>query len=123
MRIGMQLYTLRDYCKTTEDFAETLKKVADIGYKFVQVSGTCAYEAEWLKEQLDKNGLACPLTHYDQEKMINTPEATVSFHNVFGCKHIGLGGVHGFFGDLTAFDPFLPASSRRQRRSTTSDPW
>ena len=32
MILGAQLYTLRDYCKTTEDFAETLKKVADIGY-------------------------------------------------------------------------------------------
>ena len=30
MEIGAQLYTVRDYAKTTEDFAETLKKIADI---------------------------------------------------------------------------------------------
>ena len=52
MEIGAQLYTVRDFCKTPEDFAETLKKVADIGYRTVQVSGTCAYEPEWLAEQL-----------------------------------------------------------------------
>ena len=31
MRIGAQLYTVREYMKNLDDFAETLKKVADIG--------------------------------------------------------------------------------------------
>ena len=62
MKIGAQLYTLRDYCKTLEDFSETLKKVADIGYTTVQVSGTCAYEADWLAEQLKNTGLTCGIT-------------------------------------------------------------
>lgn len=44
MRIGAQFYTVRDFCKTTEALAETLKKVADIGYEYVQISGTCAYD-------------------------------------------------------------------------------
>jgi sugar phosphate isomerase/epimerase len=56
MEIGAQLFTLRDYCKTLPDFAETLTKVADIGYKTVQVSGVCPYEPEWLAEQLKKTG-------------------------------------------------------------------
>ena len=43
MEIGAQFYTLRDFCKDTYSFAETLKKVADIGYKAVQISGTCGY--------------------------------------------------------------------------------
>lgn len=33
MEIGAQLYTLRDFCKTTEAFAETLRRVADIAIK------------------------------------------------------------------------------------------
>ena len=32
MEIGAQLYTVREFCKTLEDFEETLKKIADIGY-------------------------------------------------------------------------------------------
>jgi hypothetical protein len=39
MIAGVQMYTLRDYCKTVKDTAVTLKKVRDIGYKTVQVSG------------------------------------------------------------------------------------
>lgn len=63
MRIGAQLYTVREHCKTLEDFALSLKKVADIGYTTVQVSGTCAFDPAWLKAELDKNGLECVLTH------------------------------------------------------------
>ena len=63
MIIGAQLYGLRDFTKTLDDFKETLKKVADIGYTSVQVSGTCAYEGEWLAEALKEAGLTCDLTH------------------------------------------------------------
>ena len=44
MKIGAQFYTIRDFCKTPEALAESLQKVADIGYTTVQISGTCAYE-------------------------------------------------------------------------------
>ena len=59
MKIGAQLYTLHEYTKTLEDFEETLKKVAEIGFKYVQVSGVCEYTPEWLKEKLEKylNGI------------------------------------------------------------------
>ena len=38
MQIGAQFYTIREFCKTPEDLALSLKKVADIGYKTVQIS-------------------------------------------------------------------------------------
>lgn len=91
MKVGAQLYTLKNFCKTTEDFAETLKKVADIGYTTVQVSGTCGYEADWLAEELKKNGLTCDLTHYSFDEMVADPAAVADFHEKFGCKYIGVG--------------------------------
>lgn len=96
MKIGVQLYTVRDFCKTTDDFAETLKKVADIGYTSVQVSGTCGYEADWLVEKLAENGLTCDLTHYSFDKMLADPSAVVDFHSKFGCKYIGVGCLPGW---------------------------
>ena len=41
MTLGAQLYTTHALCETTEGLAETLARVADIGYKTVQVSGDC----------------------------------------------------------------------------------
>ena len=69
MQIGAQLYTVRHHCQNLDDFALTLRKVADIGYRTVQVSGTCAFDARWLKEQLDQNGLQCVLTHTSADRL------------------------------------------------------
>ena len=95
MEVGAQLYTVRDYCKTLDDFALTLRKVADIGYRTVQVSGTCAYDAEWLKKELDRNGLRCVITHIPADKLQNETAQVIADHHTFECDHIGL-GWYGF---------------------------
>lgn len=90
MKIGAQFYTLRDFCKNLDDFAETLKKVADIGYKTVQISSTCDFEAEWLKNQLKINGLSCVITHTQPDKLLSDIKRVAKEHTVFGCNNIGL---------------------------------
>lgn len=106
MEIGAQLFTLRDYCKTLPDFAETLKRVADIGYKTVQVSGTCAYEPEWLKEQLEATGLRCVLTHSDPNRIRTDAARVTEEHAVFGCRYIGIGCMPGALEQPEDYDRF-----------------
>ena len=72
MRIGAQMYTVRDSCQTLEGFAESLRRIADIGYRIVQVSGTCPFEGAWLKQQLDRNGLTLSLIHISPGRGIRT---------------------------------------------------
>ena len=95
MQIGAQFYTIRDFCKTPDDLALSLKKVADIGYKTVQISGTCPYDPQWLKEQLDANGLKCVLTHIAADRLQADAAAVAKDHDVFGCDYVGL-GAYGF---------------------------
>ena len=97
MEIGAQFYTVRQQCQNLEDFALSLKKVADIGYRTVQISGTCPYPADWLKENLEKNGLRCVLTHIPVPRLTEELDQVIADHRVFGCHHIGLG--------WWAFDP------------------
>lgn len=112
MEIGAQFYTIRDYCRNLDDFSESMKKVADIGYQYVQISGTCAYEPQWLKEQLDKNGLRCVLTHIPADKLIHQPQQVAKDHEIFGCDHVGL----GYFGfDETNADCTLEAFTKQYR--------
>ena len=91
MKIGAQLYTVRDYTKDLEGFSKTLEKIADIGYKYVQVSGTCPFEAEWLKAELDRNGLECPLTHTAPDKIVGETDLVIDGHKIFGAKYVGIG--------------------------------
>lgn len=92
---GAQLYTVRDFCKTVDDFAETLKRVADIGYTTVQVSGTCDFDARWLAEQLKVNGLKCVLTHTKPHRILNETDTVCDEHRLFGCHNVGLGMIPG----------------------------
>jgi len=91
MIVGAQFYTLRESCKDLEGFAESLARVADIGYTTVQISGICSYEPQWLDEQLKKNGLKCVLTHKSLDLMKEDATSLCKEHDVYGCKYIGLG--------------------------------
>jgi len=97
MRTGAQFYTIREFCKTLDDFSESLKRVADIGYEYVQISGTCAYEGEWLDAQLKAAGLKCVITHTPAPALQEDPAGVAAKHDAFGCKCVGLGGF-GFGG-------------------------
>lgn len=91
MRVGAQLYTVRAFTKTPEDLAETLKRIADIGYRTVQVSGTCPYEPAWLSDRLRENGLECVITHVPAARFTEDPAGLCVDHRIFGCGYIGLG--------------------------------
>lgn len=91
MEIGAQFFTVRNLCQTLDGLADTLKRVADIGYKTVQISGTCPFEGEWMKEQLARNGLRCVLTHTPVPRLTGELEQVIRDHETFGCENIGLG--------------------------------
>ncbi len=91
METGAQLYTVREFCKTLEDFSTTLAKIAGIGYRTVQVSGTCPFDAEWLRDQLKRNGLRCVLTHTPKDLLTSDTERVIRDHDLFDCKYVGLG--------------------------------
>ncbi|MBQ4383046.1 MAG: sugar phosphate isomerase/epimerase [Firmicutes bacterium] len=91
MKVGAQLYTVREFMQDLPSVEESLKKVADMGYKYIQLSGGCPFDPEWMREQLDKNGLTCVLTHYRGPALTDDPEAVVKEHDILGCKYIGLG--------------------------------
>lgn len=105
MEIGAQLYTIKDYCKNLDELSLSLKKIADIGYKYVQISGTCPFEAKWLKKELDKNGLKCVLTHNPFDRIINDTVSLSKEHDVLGCKYVGLG--HYAWDDNQTFEKFF----------------
>lgn len=93
MKIGVQFWTLREHSKDLNGLSESLKRVADMGYTTVQISGVCEYTPEWLNEELNKNGLRCVLTHTSYDRVKNEPLAVLNEHKAFGCNYVGLGSM------------------------------
>ena len=120
MQIGAQFYTLREFCRTPEGIAECLKRIADIGYPTVQISGTCPFDPIWLKQELDKNGLTCVLTHTPPGELQKDPVQVARNHSAFGCDLVGL-GYYGFKEEkgetvenfLQTYNPVVEALTRQ----------
>jgi len=93
--VGCQLYSLREYTKTPEDAAETLKKVAAMGYTAVQVSGFGVKDAKEIVKMCDDNGLAIGSTHMGWPRFQNELDALIEEHQIMKCKHPAVGGVPG----------------------------
>ena len=92
MEIGIQLYSLRDHLTGGEVSKKTLKTVADIGYKNVELAGFCGFEADEFKTILSDLGLKVVSAHigYDDVKPENINE-TIEKYKYFDCPNLGIG--------------------------------
>ena len=90
-KLAVQLYTLRDFCKTPVDIAATLAKVAAMGYRAVQASAMGPIEPKELRKILDVNGLTCCATHKPWEKLRDETQKQIDDHHTIGCQYTALG--------------------------------
>jgi sugar phosphate isomerase/epimerase len=69
-KIGLQLYTVRSEMK--KDFAGTLGKVANIGYREVEFAGYFDHSPQEIRKLLDSLGLAAPSAHVAYDTLGDT---------------------------------------------------
>jgi sugar phosphate isomerase/epimerase len=115
-RIAAQLYTLREFTKTPEDVAKTMKKVREIGYEAVQVSGMGPIDPKELKKIVDGEGLYICTTHIPYQKMVDTPEVVIEEHQLWGCKHPAIGGMPGEYRNAEGYHRFAKEASEVGKR-------
>ena len=95
--MAIQLYTLRDFIQTAEDFDSTLARLEAMGVKDVQISAIGDIPAETQREILDKHGIKVCVTHKNFEWMENDTQGLIEHHRIIGCDAIGLGSAPGEF--------------------------
>lgn len=91
--VGAQLYTVRDYAKTLPDIAKTLKKVADIGYTAVQISGFGPADPKDIVKLIQDNSLTVASTHTGWPEFLNDLDGVIEVHKLYGCSHPAIGGL------------------------------
>ena len=94
--IGAQLYGYRDECETLEGLDVCLRKISEIGYKAIQVSGLKTItDGKAIKKIADKYGLEIYVTHVAYKKMIEDFESVVQYQKDLGCNVVGIGCWEG----------------------------
>jgi sugar phosphate isomerase/epimerase len=116
--LAAQLYTVRQFTKTPADVAVTLRKVREIGYRAVQVSGFGPIDKRELRKLLDDNGLVCACTHLGFEQMRDQTAQVIEEHHTLGCAHIAVGSMPGSYrgGGAEGFSRFAREASEVARR-------
>ena len=82
MEYGVQMYSVRDLAKV--DLAEALKKVAELGYKFVEFASFYGHTGEEVKAMLEENGLGVSGVHSGMDALDGWYEETVQLHKTIG---------------------------------------
>lgn len=107
IKLGVQLFTLRDQCKNAEDFEETLKFLDSIGCNVIQISGIGDIDPEIVAELVKKYNMEVCVTHKPYDRMKHDLDALAYEHDLINCKNIGIGcmpgSVHESYEGVTGF--------------------
>lgn len=95
MKIGAQLFSVRDKFSTDEETYNTLKAISSYGYTSMQVSGF-PYDAKMLKKYADEFNLHIGLTHTAINDIINSTDKVIEDHIALGADVVGIGYPHGY---------------------------
>ena len=88
MHYGIQLYSVRDLTKS-HGIIETLRRVAEIGYKSVEFAGFGTSSAEEVRAELDALGLSVDGAHIGIKELApETIDRTMKDLKTVGCRRI-----------------------------------
>ena len=93
-KIGVQLYTVRDFMDNEKDIAETFQKLKALGYDQIQTAG-CRIPYERYAELAEKSGLEIVGTHDDFAEMCENFEQAWKKQEALNTKLMGIGGYFG----------------------------
>ena len=85
-RPGLQLYTVRG--ELTADLEGTLKRVAAIGYREVELAGLPGVAAEAMHASLTRHGLDAPSMHADYDRLRRDLDAVLEEARVLGASYL-----------------------------------
>ncbi|MFH1904020.1 MAG: sugar phosphate isomerase/epimerase [bacterium] len=105
--LGAQLYTVRDFTKTISDIAKTLKKIAEIGYTSVQISGFGPVSPKEVAKICDDSGLMVAATHVGWGRFLNELDEVIAEHKMWKCKHAAIGGLTQEYKNLDGLKRFI----------------
>jgi sugar phosphate isomerase/epimerase len=102
VRFAAQLYTVRDFTRTREEFRETLRKLKEIGYREVQLSAVACMSGEIpevdardCRAILDEFEMKAPLTHRPWDEIKDRTDECIEFHKTIGSELVAVGSIPG----------------------------
>lgn len=123
IKIGAQMYTLRDTCGTVDGVARSCERVKQMGYDGIQCSAALFSTLDpavckQIKKAADDNGLEVAATHEGLDNIRNQFDAVVEKHRILDCKLTAIGGFFPKMEDwsLKMWQEFIADYNEQARR-------
>lgn len=102
-KLGVQLYTVRDFMNTSEEIAATFKRLKDMGYDEAQTAG-CKIDYEEFGALAKEAGIALIGTHENFQRMLNDFDEAVRIQQVLDSPFMGIGGASQYETEASALE-------------------
>lgn len=84
---GIQMYSVRDIAE--KDMREALKRLSEMGYRYIEFAGFFNHPAEDIKAWLDEFGLVASGTHTGLAALApDKIDETIAYHKAIGCRDL-----------------------------------
>lgn len=89
-QVSVITYTIRDYIQTAEGFGESCRKLADIGYRAIELASVPpeAMSPEEIVATCREFGLTISGTHEDLGTTLDAPETLLERVKTLGCSYV-----------------------------------
>lgn len=105
--VGAQLYTVRKFTQTKEGIVETFRKVSEMGYTAVQISGFGPVDPVDVAKAMKDSGLTVASTHMGWPRFLKELDAVIEEHKMWGCSHPAIGGLPGEYFSAEGLNKFV----------------
>lgn len=103
-KLGLQLYTIRDFMTTEDDIRESFTKMKAAGYDQAQTAG-CAIPYADFGRLAKECGIEIVGTHDNFNMMYNNFEQSLENHKLLGTTNMGIGGL--WYEDCDELERFI----------------
>ena len=90
MKLGAQVYSVRNYIQTPEDYSQTMKKLKAAGYDTIQHAGPDIPDPYLLRDLTQEAGLAHICPNINKAPLLEDPKKVIECIRVLGCDSMML---------------------------------
>ena len=90
MKLGAQVYSVRNYIQTPEDYGKTLQQLKSLGYDTVQHAGVNIDDPYLLRDLTQQAGLQQVCPNISSAPILENPDKVIQCVQVLGCDSIML---------------------------------
>lgn len=106
--IAAQLYTVREFLQTPEDIASTLRRIKEIGYDAVQISGMGPVDPDQVKKWAEELRLSICATHIGFDRLRDDLDGVIAVHKLWNCEYVGIGSLpEAYRGSRDGYEAFI----------------